>query len=254
MHVDDSPVRRVTFDRPGARNAMTAAVARELADALADLDPTDHDAAVIAGEGEAFSAGGDIEAMVGREETATEAYERVRTSLGRAAEAVLTAPVPVVAAVDGDAVGAGLSLAALSDFAYATESARFGATFVSVGLVPDMGGTAILPRVVGLRATKDLAFTGRLLPAEEAAGMGLVNEAVPDGELDERVEELLETLRERPTESIALAKRAIHDNLGSSWREGLDREAHVQTLAYDTDAHAEGVAAFLEGGDPEFDW
>ena len=253
MHVEDGPVRRVTFDRPGARNAMTAAVARELADALADLNPADHDAVLITGEGEAFSAGGDIAAMADREESASEAYERVRTTLGRVAEEVLTAPVPVVAKVNGDAVGAGLSLAALADFAYAAGSARFGATFVSVGLVPDMGGTAILPRTIGLRATKDLAFTGRLLSAREAAGIDLINEAVPDETLDGRVADLVETLRDRPTESIALAKRAIHDNLGASWREGLDREAHIQALAYDTDAHTEGVAAFLEDRETEFE-
>jgi enoyl-CoA hydratase/carnithine racemase len=253
MYVEEGAIRRITFDRPDARNAMTAAVARDLADALEGLDPDRHDAVVVTGEGEAFSAGGDIEAMADREETASEAYERVRTTLGRVAERVLTAPVPVVARVNGDAVGAGTSLAALSDFAYAAESARFGASFVNVGLVPDVGGTAILPRTVGLRTTKELAFTGRLLPAEEAAGMDLINEAVPDDALDDRIADLLETLEDRPTESIALAKRAIHDNLGQSWRAGLEREAHAQTLAYDTDAHAEGVAAFLAGRDPEFD-
>jgi enoyl-CoA hydratase/carnithine racemase len=253
MNVDDGPVRRVTFDRPDARNAMTASVARELADALDGLDPAAHDAVLLAGEGEAFSAGGDIEAMADREETAIEACERVRTTLGLVAEQVLTAPAPVVAKVHGDAVGAGMSLAAIADFAYAAESARFGASFVNVGLVPDVGGTAILPRVLGLRTTKELAFTGRLLSAGEAAEMDLVNAAVPDGDLDERVAGLLETLQERPTESIALAKRAIHDNLGRSWRDGLDREAHAQALAYGTDAHAEGVAAFLEGRDPDFD-
>jgi enoyl-CoA hydratase/carnithine racemase len=253
MHVEEGSIRRVTFDRPEARNAMTAAVARDLADALDGLDPGRHDAVVVTGEGEAFSAGGDIEAMADREESAPEAYERVRTTLGRVAERVLTAPVPVVAKVNGDAVGAGTSLAALADFAYAAESARFGASFVNVGLVPDMGGTAVLPRILGLRTTKELAFTGRLLPATEAAEADLVSEAVPDDALDDRVAELLETLRDRPTESIALAKRAIHDNIGRSWRDGLEREAHVQTLAYDTDAHAEGVAAFLAGRDPEFD-
>lgn len=253
MRIDDGPVRRVTFDRPDSYNAMTAEVARDLADALDDLDPADHDAVVVTGEGAAFSAGGDIDAMAARDETASEAYERVRATLGRVAERVLTAPVPVVAKVNGDAVGAGLSLAAAADFAYAAESARFGASFVNVGLVPDAGGTAILPRIVGLRKTKELAFTGDLVDAEEAAALDLVNGVVPDDDLDERVEDLLETLRDRPTETIALAKRAIHDNLGQSWRDGLDREAHVQALAYDTDAHEEGVDAFREGREPDFE-
>mgnify|MGYP000668614960 CR=1 FL=1 len=85
MHIEDGPVRRITFDRPEAYNAMTADVARELADALEGLDPQEHDAVVLTGEGEAFSAGGDIEAMATREESAGEAYERVRGTLGRVA-------------------------------------------------------------------------------------------------------------------------------------------------------------------------
>jgi enoyl-CoA hydratase/carnithine racemase len=253
MRIDDGAVRRITFDRPDVRNAMTAAVARNLADALDGLDPADHDAVVITGEGEAFSAGGDIEAMAERDETAPEAYERVRTTLGRVAEQVLTAPVPVVAKVNGDAVGAGMSLTAVADFAYAGESARFGASFINVGLIPDMGGTAILPRLVGLRKTKELAFTGKLISAEEASDLDLVNEVVPDDELDDRVATLVETLENRPTANVGMAKRAIHNNLGQTWRDGLEREAHVQTLAYDTDAHAEGVDAFLNSRKPEFD-
>ena len=253
MRIDDGPVRRITFDRPDVRNAMTADVARELADALADLDPRDHDAVVVTGEGEAFSAGGDIDAMAERDETTPEAYERVRETLGAVAENALSAPVPIVSKVNGDAVGAGMSLTAVSDFAYAAESARFGATFINVGLVPDMGATAILPRLIGLRKTKDLAFTGRLVDASEAAGMDLVNGAVPDDELAERVEDLVDTLRNRPTANIGLAKEAIHDNLGQPWRDGLNREARLQSVAYDTPAHEEGVDAFLNGRKPDFD-
>lgn len=253
MRVDDGAVRQITFDRPDAYNAMTGSVARDLADALTELDPAEHDAVVITGEGEAFSAGGDIEAMARRDESASEAYDRIRETLGRVAEAVLTAPVPVVAKVNGDAVGAGLSLVAAADFAYAAESARFGASFVNVGLIPDLGATAILPRVVGLRTAKDLAFTGRLVSAADAAELDIVNEAVPDGELTARVESLLDTLADRPTETIGLAKRAIHDNLGQSWQDGLEREAHFQAFAYGTDAHEEGVDAFLSDRPPEFE-
>lgn len=250
---DEDSVRYLTFDRPEARNAFTAEVARDLAEALEDLDPSILDAVVLAGEGEAFSAGGDIEAMAEREETAMEARDRVRETLGRVAEAVLTAPVPVVVRVDGDAVGAGLSLVAAADFAYAGDSARFGASFVNVGLVPDMGATVTLPRIVGLRTAKDLAFTGRLVDAREAEELDLVNEAVPGDELDDRIEECLETLADRPTETIGLAKRAIHDNLGTEWRDGLEREALVQALAYDAPAHGEGVEAFLADRAPEFE-
>lgn len=254
MNVDDADsIRYITFDRPDVKNAFTASVARELTAALDDLDPDVLDAVVVTGEGDAFSAGGDIEAMAKRNETAREAYDRVRATLGRVAERVLSAPMPVVAKVNGDAVGAGLSLVAAADFAYAAESARFGASFVNVGLIPDMGGTVTLPRLVGLRPAKELAFTGDLIRAEEAAEMDLVNEVVSDDRLDETVDDLLGTLAAKPTENIALAKQAIHGNIGQPVHDGLQREAHYQTLAYDTDAHEEGVTAFLEGRSPEFD-
>jgi enoyl-CoA hydratase/carnithine racemase len=253
MQIDDGPVRRITFDRPDVRNAMTADVARELADALADLKPETHDVVVITGAGEAFSAGGDIEAMATREETTLQARGRVRDTLGAVAENALTAPVPIVSKVNGDAIGAGMSLIAVSDFAYAADSARFGATFVNVGLVPDMGATAMLPRLIGLRKTKELAFTGELIDASEAAEMDLVNGSVPDGRLDERVGDLVGTLRNRPTANIGLAKEAIHDNLGQSWCDGLAREGRLQAMAYDTPAHDEGVDAFLNSRKPDFD-
>lgn len=254
MRVQDADgVRTVTFDRPEVKNAFTADVARELSAALEEVSAESFDAVVVTGDGDAFSAGGDIEAMAEREETAREAYQRVRGTLGRVAEAILTAPVPVVARVDGDAVGAGLSVVAACDFAYAAREARFAASFVNVGLVPDAGATVTLPRLVGLRAAKELAFTGDLVSAERAAELDLINDVVPADELDAVVDDTVETLASRPTETLALAKEAIHANLGRPWRDGLEREAQAQTLAYDTDAHEEGVSAFLEKRRPDFD-
>ncbi|WP_411966208.1 enoyl-CoA hydratase/isomerase family protein [Haloferax sp. YSMS24] len=250
---DDDGVRTVTFDRPEVKNAFTADVARELSAALEAVTAESFDAVVVTGDGDAFSAGGDIEAMAERDETAREAYQRVRGTLGRVAEAILTAPVPVVARVNGDAVGAGMSVAAACDFAYASSDARFAASFINVGLVPDAGATVTLPELVGLRAAKELAFTGKLISAERAAELGLVNDVVDADELDSVVDEMVETLASRPTESLALAKEAIHANLGRPWQDGLEREAQAQTLAYDTDAHEEGVSAFLEKRRPNFD-
>jgi len=249
---DDDSVRTVTFDRPEVMNAFTPEIAAELADVFADAHPDDHDAVVLTGEGEAFSAGGDIESMADREETAEEAYERVTETFGRVVEEALSARVPIVAKVNGDAVGAGLAVAAVSDFAYAAESATFSCAFVRVGLIPDTGGSFLLPRLVGLRTAKRLAFTGEFFGASEAAEMGLVNRAVPDDDLDSAVADLLDTLRERPTRTIGLAKRAIHENMGKGWREAQEYENVVQSQAYDTPEHEEGVAAFLAGRDPEF--
>lgn len=250
---DEAGVRRVTFDRPDVLNAFTTDTAAELADVLADSDPTELDAVVLTGEGRAFSAGGDVESMAAREETPEEAYERIDGTFGRLAEEAMSARVPIVARVDGDAIGAGMAIVALSDFAYAVDSARFSAAFVRVGLIPDTGGSFLLPRLVGLRAAKDLAFTGRFFDAEEAAELGIVNEVVAEDALDDRIDDLLATLEERPTRTIGLAKRAMHANLGRGFEEALDYENVVQSQAYATQEHGEGVAAFLEGREPEFD-
>lgn len=249
---DDDGVRTVTFDRPDAMNAVSHGIARELADEIERADPDELDALVLTGEGRAFSAGGDVQAMADREETARESYESMRDSFGRVAEAAIESSVPLVAKVNGDAVGAGLALVAVSDFAVAAESARFGAAFVKVGLVPDTGGTFLLPQLVGLRTAKDLAMTGRLVDAEEAASMGLVNDCVPDDDLDSAVADLLDTLRARPTRTLGLIKQALHGNVTRQWDEALDYEAMLQSQAYDSPEHEEGVAAFREKREPEF--
>jgi enoyl-CoA hydratase/carnithine racemase len=254
MHVTtEDGVLWIRFDRPDAMNAFTTEAAMELVAAVDDATVEAHDAVVLTGEGRAFSAGGDIEAMAERTESHREAYERASETFGGVVEAILECPVPVVAKVNGDAVGAGLALTALSDFAYAADDARFSCAFVKVGLIPDTGGTLLLPRLIGLRATKRLAFTGELFPASEAASLGLVNETVPADQLDDRVDELLDTLANRPTETIAIAKQAIQDNMGREWRDAIGHENMLQAQAYDTAAHEEGVSAFLDDREPEFE-
>ncbi len=250
---DDDGVRTITFDRPDAKNAMTPDIATELADTLEGLDPAVQDACVLTGDGNAFSAGGDVQAMAEREWSARESYEVMRTTFGRVAEAAIESSVPIVAKVNGDAVGAGLALTTVSDFAYAAESARFGAAFVRVGLVPDTGGTFLLPQLLGLRTAKELAITGRLVDANEAAEMDIVNRTVPTSELDATVDELLDTLRNRPTRTIGSIKNALHGNVSRDWRDALDYECMLQAQAYDTPEHEEGVAAFLEKRKPNFD-
>lgn len=249
---DEGGVRRITFDRPEAMNAMTTTIAGELADAIEGLDPEEHDVCVLTGEGRAFSAGGDIQMMADRDWNAEESYEVMTTTFGRVAEAAIESSVPIVARVNGDAVGAGMAVTLVADFAITVDSARFGAGFVKVGLVPDTGGTFLLPQMLGLRTAKDLAITGRLVDATEAEEMGIVNETVAADELDDAVDDLVETLAKRPTRTIGLIKEGIHGNAGRGWQDALDREAMLQARAYDTPEHEEGVSAFLEKRDPEF--
>lgn len=249
----DDRVQTTTFDRPDSRNAFTAEAARELADAIDHAEEHDVRALVLTGEGEAFSAGGDLEEMAARQETPHEAYERYQDTLNAVIGGILTAPFPVIAKVNGDAVGAGTNVAAACDFVIADEEARFGEVFVNVGLIPDSGGTFILPALVGLRKAKELAMTGKIFGAETAEDLGLINDAVPGDELDETVEELLETLSGKPTQTLGLTKRGFHENIGRSYRDALETEANLQVLCYGSDAHAEGVDAFLNDREPDFD-
>ena len=247
MNVEDqNGIRTVTFDRPESLNAFTADAAKALAQAIEGVDADQYDAIVLTGEGEAFSAGGDLEAMAERDETPKESFDRTRETLGRVVETALTSDVPIVAKVNGDAVGAGLAVTAVSDFAYAANSASFSCAFARVGLVPDTGGTFLLPRLVGLRTAKRLALTAEFISAAEAADLGLINEAVPDDDLDATVDDLLETLSKRSTATLGLTKRAIHENMGRYWQEALDHELLTQSLAYGTPEHEDGVNGFLE--------
>lgn len=246
-------VQTTTFDRPESRNAFTAAAARELAEAIEHAKRNDARALVLTGEGESFSAGGDLEEMAARQETPHEAYRRYQETLNAMIEGILTAPFPVIAKVNGDAIGAGTNVAAACDFVIADETARFGEVFVNVGLIPDSGGTFILPALVGLRKAKELAMTGEIFDAAEAEELDLINEAVPGEDLDDAVEDLLTTLGDKPTETLGLTKRGFHENLGRSYQDALETEANLQVLCYGSEAHEEGVDAFLNDREPEFD-
>ncbi|QIO24972.1 enoyl-CoA hydratase/isomerase family protein [Haloarcula sp. JP-L23] len=245
-------VYTLSFDRPETKNSFTVDAANELVDALETAESEDARAVVVTGDGDAFCAGGDIDAMAERDETPTEAYQRLQSTLNTVIERILTAPFPVIAKVNGDAVGAGTNISAACDFAYADSEARFGEVFGNVGLIPDSGGTFLLPALVGLRTAKELTMTGRLFDAEEAAEMDLINRAVSEDELDESVEELLDTLKRKPTETLGLTKRGIHENIGRPFRDALEREAYLQTLAYGSEAHEIGVNAFLQDERPDF--
>lgn len=246
-------VQTTTFDRPESKNAFTAEAARQLAQAIEHAKENSVRALVLTGEGDAFSAGGDLEEMAAREETPNEAYQRYQETLNAMIEGILTAPFPVIARVNGDAIGAGTNVAAACDFVIADEEARFGEVFINVGLIPDSGGTFILPALVGLRTAKELAMTGEIFDAAEAEELGLISEAVPGEELDDAVADVLETLDRKPTETLGLTKRGFHENVGSSYADALDTEASLQTLCYGSEAHEEGVAAFLEDRRPDFD-
>ena len=161
-------------------------------------------------------------------------------------------PKPVIAAVNGAATGAGMNVALAADIAIASDKAKFSEIFGNVGLVPDVGGTYLLPRVVGRSKAKEIVMTYRMISAQEALALGIVTQVVPDEELDSVVTDLARKISEGPTFALALGKKLINRSFEMDIRAALDMECMAQSLAGNSQDHKEGVAAFFEKRKPCF--
>jgi 2-(1,2-epoxy-1,2-dihydrophenyl)acetyl-CoA isomerase len=242
-------VATITLDRPDSLNALNATMRREL---LTALKAVAHDASVraviLTGSGRGFCAGADL-----RGGDAERDFRRVLTDeYNPLVTAIRELPKPVIAAVNGVAAGAGVSLALACDLVFAAEEARFIQAFVKIGLVPDSGSTRTLVRALGRHRAAQLIFTGDPLPALEAAAAGLVAEVMPLHELEATVQAAARRLAGAPTRAIGLAKRAINHAEEAGLAESLAHEAALQEIAGRTEDHAEGVAAFTEKREPRF--
>lgn len=245
-------VLELTLNRPDKRNALSP----DLVDALrAALRRARDDPGVrcvlLLGAGSAFCAGGDFDAMRARRGDAMATKKAQDERFAALARDVLYLEKPVVAAVHGDAFGAGLMLVLASDHAVAAPSARFAATFVKVGLVPDTAGSWLLPKTLGLRDARRLALLPDPVDARKAESMGLVSEVADDAQA--RAREVARRFAEGPTLALGLAKRAIVMGTSDDLDAALAREANLQALMFTTRDHAEGVDAFMEKRAPRFE-
>ncbi len=242
-------VATITLDRPDSLNALNATMRRELRAALKAVarDETVR-AVIITGAGRGFCSGADLRGGDAEREfrrILTDEYHPVVT-------AIRDLPKPVIAAVNGVAAGAGVSLALACDLVYAAEEARFIQAFVRIGLVPDSGSTRTLVRALGRHRAAQLIFSGEPLSATEAHAAGLVNVVVPAAELAAAAHAAAAGLAAAPTTAIGYAKRAINHAEDALLSESLAMEAALQELAGRTADHAEGVAAFGEKREPRF--
>lgn len=242
-------VATITLDRPDSLNALNAAMRRELLAALKSVARDDAiRAAILTGAGRGFCAGADL-----RGGDAERDFRRVLTAEYHPIVTVIREmPKPVLAAVNGVAAGAGVSLALACDLVYAAEEARFVGAFVKIGLVPDSGLTRTLVRALGRHRAAQLIFSGAPLPAGEARAAGIVNEVMPLAELAATVRAAAVRLASGPTRAIGLAKRSIAHAEDAALAESLAYEAALQDVAGRTEDHAEGVAAFTEKREPRF--
>ena len=242
-------VTTITLNRPESLNALNAPMRRELLSAFKGLARDDAvRAVVLTGEGRGFCSGADLRGGSGERE-----FRRVLTTeYNPLIRAIRELPRPVVAAVNGVAAGAGVSLALACDLVLAAEDARFIQAFVKIGLVPDSGSTRTLVRTLGRHRAAQLIFSGEPLSAQDAHAAGLVNRVQPAGELAAAARDEARRLAAAPTRAIAYAKRLINAAEDADLDAQLAAEAAYQELAGRTEDHAEGVAAFGEKREPRF--
>jgi 2-(1,2-epoxy-1,2-dihydrophenyl)acetyl-CoA isomerase len=251
----DGAVAWFTMSRPDKLNALTATMSSELEAAFTEAraDP-DVRCMVLTGEGRGFCAGQDLTEF--RDSYAKgqrpDIEQHLAETYHRLIPAMVETPKPVIAAVNGVAAGAGLSLALACDIRVASDAARFTQAFVKIGLVPDSGGTFLLPRVVGYAKALELSMTGDMVDATEAHRIGLVNRVLPADAFADGVTDLARRLASLPTTAIAETKVLTLDALNLDLAEALAREAKAQARMGQTEDHLEGVMAFAEKRDPSF--
>jgi 2-(1,2-epoxy-1,2-dihydrophenyl)acetyl-CoA isomerase len=235
----------VRMNRPESMNSLAYQLRVDLVDCFGEIG--NHDeirVAILTGSGRAFCAGGDLKEL--REGMSVDRARKYLLHVSRVVQAIQNLEKPVIAAVNGAAMGAGFSLALACDLIVASEQARFSQAFVGVGLVPDLGGTYFMPRLVGLQKAKELAFTGKTLDASELAELGVVNHVVSAEELENKAFDLAGQIAEGAPLALGLTKNLLNRSWNLSLEEMLELEAQSQAACMQSEDHKEGITAFYE--------
>jgi 2-(1,2-epoxy-1,2-dihydrophenyl)acetyl-CoA isomerase len=246
----DGAVARLTLNRPDRLNSFTVQMHEEVADALGQLD--DARVLVITGAGRGFCAGQDLGDRAVAPGEAVDLGHSVESYYNPLIRRITALPFPVIARVNGVAAGAGANIALACDIVIAAKSAKFIQSFAAIGLIPDSGGTWVLPRLVGQARALGLALTAEPLPAEKAALWGLIWKAVDDEALDAEVDGLALKFASAPTRGLARIKTMIRESWGHSLDEELDLQRDAMRELGFSDDYREGVAAFMEKRIPRF--
>lgn len=248
----------LTLDQPDRRNPISDP---EMIDALeALLTEADADigvrCVVLTGAGSAFSSGGDIKKMVPgaglRDALPAHTRRNYRYGIQRLPLLFQALEVPVVAAINGPAIGAGCDLACMCDVRVASENARFASSFVKIGIVPGDGGAWLLQRIVGVSKATEMALTGAMIGAEEALRFHLVSRVVPAPDLLDAAMEIANAIADNPPHAIRMTKRLLRQAQESTLSSVLDMSAAMQALSHATADHDEAVQAFVERRTPRF--
>jgi enoyl-CoA hydratase/carnithine racemase len=257
QYAQDGHIVTLTMNDPDRRNPLTGNTAvveyLEAIDRIHD-DPTVR-AVIITGAGSAFSSGGnvrDMERQASGEVGGMRIRQEYRRGIQRLPLALYNLEVPVIAAVNGAAIGAGLDLACMCDIRIASERARFAESFVKLGIIPGDGGAWLLPRVIGMARAAELTLTGDTIDAGLAERWNLVSRVVPHDELLPCARGIAERIAANPPHAVRLAKRLLREGQHSRLDTVLEMSAAFQALSHQTDDHREAVAAFIDKRPPQF--
>ncbi len=257
LYDKQGPVVTLTMNEPDKRNLLTGNTA--VAEFLAAIDRIHDDQGVrcviLAANGPSFSAGGDIRDMKRQalpEVDEMQIRHEYRRGIQRLPLALFNLEVPVIAAVNGHAMGAGLDLACMCDFRIASERAKFAESFVRVGIIPGDGGAWLLPRVIGLPRAAEMAFTGETIDAQQALDWGLVSRVVSHDKLLDAANEFAARITANPAHSLRLTKRLMREAIHARLDTVLEMSAAFQAISHKTVDHTEAVNAALEKRAPKF--
>ncbi|WP_428310150.1 crotonase/enoyl-CoA hydratase family protein [Hydrocarboniphaga sp.] len=249
----------LTMDRAASHNAIGAL--QDCVDLVSAITRAQNDAGVscliLTGDGKSFSAGGNLKGMKDRNGIGPlDAPDATRANYKRGVQSVIRAmwdcELPMIAAINGHAIGLGLDLACICDVRIAADTARFASTFIKLGIIPGDGGAWILPRVVGLSKASEMILTGQSLDAAEALRFGLISKAVPADQLLAEANVLAEAIVANPAKALRLAKRLLREGQQNRLSDVLELSAAFQALAHETEDHAEALDAFIEKREPKF--
>lgn len=255
LYQQDGHIVTLTMNDPQRRNPLTGNSA--VPEFLAAIDRIHRDASVraviITGAGSAFCSGGNVRDMHRYSQmSGMQLRQEYRLGIQQLPLALFNLEVPVIAAVNGAAIGAGLDLACMCDIRVASENAKFAESFVKLGIIPGDGGAWLLPRIIGLSRASELTLTGQMIDARQAAEWNLVSRVVPHEQLLASAQEIAAAIAANPPHAVRLAKRLLREAMHTRLDTLLEMSAAYQVLSHQTADHHEAVAAFIEKRAPSF--
>lgn len=246
-------ISRITLNRPTAMNSMTLEMFEELEAAFKEvMHDNEIRVLIITGSGRAFSSGADFSLVTYMAKLSSDEFIEKLRYLQSVATLIENMDKVAIAAINGYALGGGLDLALACDLRVAVEGARMGEQYINVGIMPDLGGTQRLPRLVGLAKAKEMIFFGDMIDAGEAEEIGLINKVVAEDVFESEITALSRRIADGPSVAIGLAKKAINSGLSKDINEGLELEVYGQNLCMQTEDVQEGITAFQQKRKPEF--